>query len=155
MHTAGWPLESDTYGGSFFYHMEDNLVAVGFVVGLGYTNPFLSPYEEFQLYKTHPAIRSFLEGGKRVAYGARAIAAGGLQSLPELAFPGGCLIGDDAGFLNASRIKGSHAAIKSGMLAAEAAHAALAAGRAGDRLEAYPDAFRDSWLFEIGRASCR
>jgi electron-transferring-flavoprotein dehydrogenase len=148
MHTAGWPLESDTYGGSFFYHMEDNLVAVGFVVGLGYTNPFLSPYEEFQRYKTHPAIRSFLEGGKRIAYGARAITAGGLQSLPKLVFPGGALIGDDAGFLNASRIKGSHAAMKSGMLAAEALADALQAGRESDELAAYPEAFRSSWLHE-------
>ncbi|MCC7483358.1 MAG: electron transfer flavoprotein-ubiquinone oxidoreductase [Burkholderiales bacterium] len=153
MHTAGWPLENDTYGGSFFYHMEDNLAAVGFVVGLGYRNPYLSPYEEFQRYKTHPAIRAFLEGGKRLAYGARAISAGGLQSLPKLVFPGGCLIGDDAGFLNASRIKGSHAAIKSGMLAAQAAFDAIAAGRAGDELSAYPEAFRASWLHdELHRA---
>jgi electron-transferring-flavoprotein dehydrogenase len=148
VHTAGWPLDSGTYGGSFLYHFENNLVAVGFVVGLAYTNPYLSPYEEFQRYKTHPAIRGFFEGGKRIAYGARAIAAGGLQSLPKVVFPGGCLIGDDAGFLNASRIKGSHSAIKSGMMAAEAAHAALAAGRAGDELAAYPDAFRQSWLFD-------
>ncbi|MDH3319862.1 MAG: electron transfer flavoprotein-ubiquinone oxidoreductase [Betaproteobacteria bacterium] len=148
VHTAGWPLDSATYGGSFLYHFENNLVAVGFVVGLGYRNPYLSPYEEFQRYKTHPAIRGTFEGGKRVAYGARAIAAGGLQSLPKLVFPGGCLIGDDAGFLNASRIKGSHGAIKSGMLAAEAAHAALAAGRAGDELAAYPEAFQQSWLFD-------
>ncbi len=148
VHTAGWPLDSDTYGGSFLYHLDNHQAAVGFVVGLGYSNPYLSPYEEFQRYKTHPAIRGFLEGGKRVAYGARAITAGGLQSLPELAFPGGCLIGDDAGFLNASRIKGSHCAIKSGMLAAEAAHAALGAGRAGDTLAAYPAAFRQSWLFD-------
>jgi len=119
-----------------------------FVVGLGYANPYLSPYEEFQRFKTHPAIRTFLEGGKRVAYGARAIAAGGLQSLPKLVFPGGALVGDDAGFLNASRIKGSHAAIKSGMLAAEAAVAALKAGRTHDELAAYPDAFRSSWLYE-------
>jgi electron-transferring-flavoprotein dehydrogenase len=148
VHTAGWPLESDTYGGSFLYHFENNLVAVGFVVGLAYTNPYLAPFEEFQRYKTHPAIRDTFEGGKRIAYGARAIAAGGLQSLPRLVFPGGCLIGDDAGFLNASRIKGSHCAIKSGMLAAEAAHAALQAGRAGDELAAYPEAFRQSWLFD-------
>jgi electron-transferring-flavoprotein dehydrogenase len=148
VHTAGWPLDTDTYGGSFLYHFENNLVAVGFVVGLAYTNPYLSPYEEFQRYKTHPAIRGFLEGGKRVAYGARAITAGGLQSLPKLVFSGGCLIGDDAGFLNASRIKGSHAAIKSGMMAAEAAHAALAAGRAADELSAYPEAFGQSWLFD-------
>ena len=153
IHTAGWPLESDTYGGSFLYHMEDNLVAVGFVVGLGYSNPYLSPYEEFQRYKTHPAIRPFFEGGKRLTYGARAIAAGGLQSLPKLVFPGGCLIGDDAGFLNASRIKGSHAAMKSGMLAAEATFAALASGRAGDELADYPAAFRASWLHdELRRA---
>jgi electron-transferring-flavoprotein dehydrogenase len=148
VHTAGWPLQSDTYGGSFLYHFENNLVAVGFVVGLGYTNPHLSPYEEFQRYKTHPAIRGTFEGGKRVAYGARAIAAGGLQSLPKLVFPGGCLVGDDAGFLNASRIKGSHGAIKSGMLAAEAAHAALETGRAADELADYPEAFRQSWLFD-------
>ena len=134
VHTAGWPLAADTYGGSFLYHFENNQVAAGFVVGLGYSNPYLSPYEEFQRYKTHPAIRPFLEGGKRLAYGARAIAAGGLQSLPKLVFPGGCLVGDDAGFLNASRIKGSHAAMKSGMLAAEAAFAALRAGRAHDEL---------------------
>jgi electron-transferring-flavoprotein dehydrogenase len=153
VHTAGWPLASDTYGGSFLYHLENHQVAVGFVVGLAYTNPYLAPHEEFQRFKTHPAIRGFLEGGKRVAYGARAIAAGGMQSLPELVFPGGCLIGDDAGFLNASRIKGTHGAIKSGMMAAEAAHAAISAGRSGDRLDAYPDAFRDSWLFdELWRA---
>lgn len=153
IHTAGWPLASDTYGGSFLYHLENNQVAIGFVVGLGYSNPYLSPYEEFQRYKTHPAIRSFIEGGKRLAYGARAISAGGLQSLPKLVFPGGCLIGDDAGFLNASRIKGSHAAIKSGMLAAEAAFAALQAARANDELGAYPEAFRESWLHdELHRA---
>jgi electron-transferring-flavoprotein dehydrogenase len=148
MHTAGWPLDRKTYGGSFLYHLDNNQVSVGFVVGLAYTNPYLSPYEEFQRFKTHPAIRGWLEGGKRVAYGARAITAGGLQSLPKLVFPGGCLIGDDAGFLNASRIKGSHCAIKSGMLAAEAACEALGAGRSGDELRAYPDAFKRSWLFD-------
>jgi electron-transferring-flavoprotein dehydrogenase len=148
VHSAGWPLAPSTYGGSFLYHMEDHLVSVGFVVGLAYANPYLSPYEEFQRYKTHPRIRAFLEGGKRLAYGARAIAAGGLMSLPKLVFPGGVLIGDDAGFLNASRIKGSHGAIKSGMLAAEAAFSALQAGRSGDELEAYPAAFRNSWLFD-------
>ena len=153
IHTAGWPLGPDTYGGSFLYHLEDNQISIGFVVGLGYRNPFLSPYEEFQRYKTHPAIRSFLEGGKRIAYGARAISAGGLQSLPKTVFPGGCLIGDEAGFLNASRIKGSHAAMKSGMLAAEAAFAALRAGRSHDELGGYPDAFRHSWLHdELHRA---
>jgi electron-transferring-flavoprotein dehydrogenase len=122
-------------------------------VGLAYTNPYLSPYEEFQRYKTHPEIRSFLEGGKRIAYGARAITAGGIQALPKLVFPGGCLIGDDAGFLNASRIKGSHAAIKSGMLAAEALCDALQSGREGDELTAYPESFRESWLHdELRRA---
>ena len=148
IHSAGWPLAADTYGGSFLYHMQDNLVSVGFVVGLAYTNPYLDPYEEFQRYKTHPDIRTFLEGGRRIAYGARAIAAGGLMSLPRLTFPGGCLVGDEAGFLNASRIKGSHAAIKSGMLAAEAAFDALQAGRSGDELDAYNAAFQDSWLFD-------
>jgi electron-transferring-flavoprotein dehydrogenase len=148
VHTAGWPLDSATYGGSYLYHLENNLVAVGFVVGLAYTNPFLSPFEEFQRYKTHSAIRGFFEGGKRIAYGARAITAGGLQSLPKLAFPGGALIGDDAGFLNVSRIKGSHAAIKSGMLAADAAYEAVKAARASDELSAYPEAFKTSWLHE-------
>jgi len=148
VHTAGWPLSSDTYGGSFLYHFDDNKVAVGFVVGLNYSNPWLSPFEEFQRYKTHPAIRHFLEGGKRLSYGARAITAGGLNSLPDFTFPGGCLIGCDAGFLNASRIKGSHAAIKTGMLAAEAAYEAIAAGRTSDRLTAYPEAFRASWLHD-------
>jgi electron-transferring-flavoprotein dehydrogenase len=148
IHTAGWPLDANTYGGSFLYHQEANQVSVGFVVGLGYSNPYLSPYEEFQRFKTHAAIRAFLEGGKRVAYGARAITAGGLQSLPKLVFPGGALIGDEAGFLNASRIKGSHAAIKSGMLAAEAAVPALKEGREGDELQSYPESFRASWLHE-------
>ncbi len=148
IHSAGWPLDRETYGGSFLYHFENNQVAVGFVVGLGYSNPYLNPYEEFQRYKTHPAIRGFFEGGKRIAYGARAITAGGLQSLPRMIFPGGCLIGDNAGFLNAPRIKGSHCAIKSGMLAAEAAFDALASGRSADQLTAYPEAFRKSWLFE-------
>jgi electron-transferring-flavoprotein dehydrogenase len=153
VHTAGWPLDADTYGGSFLYHMENRQVAVGYVVGLGYRNPYLSPFEEFQRYKTHPAIRRFFEGARRIAYGARAISAGGLQSLPKLVFPGGMLVGDDAGFLNASRIKGSHAAMKSGMLAAEAIHAAIGSGRVGDELEAYPAAFRASWLHdELHRA---
>lgn len=148
IHSAGWPLPSDTYGGAFLYHYGENKVAVGYVVGLGYSNPYLSPFEEFQRFKTHPEIRGFFEGGKRLAYGARAIAAGGLQSLPKLVFPGGALIGDDAGFLNASRIKGSHAAIKSGMLAAEAVAEALAAERSGDELSRYPETFRASWLHE-------
>jgi len=148
IHTAGWPLASDTYGGSFCYHYGDNLVAIGYVVGLGYTNPYLSPFEEFQRYKTHPKIRPMLEGGKRIAYGARAIAAGGLQALPRMIFPGGALIGDDAGLLNGSRIKGSHSALKSGMLAAEAVAEALADQRARDNLTAYPGKFRESWLYE-------
>jgi electron-transferring-flavoprotein dehydrogenase len=148
MHTAGWPLATDTYGGSFMYHFENNLAAVGFVVGLGYRNPYLSPFEEFQRYKTHPHIRQFLEGGRRVGYGARAIVAGGLQALPQLVFPGGCLIGDDAGFLNAPRIKGSHAAIKTGMLAADTVAEALARGRSRDRLDDYPESFRASWLYD-------
>ncbi len=153
VHTAGWPLDSATYGGSFLYHLDDNKVAVGYVVGLNYRNPYLSPYEEFQRYKTHPAIREFLAGGKRLAYGARAITAGGINALPKFTFPGGCLIGCDAGFLNASRIKGSHAAIKTGMLAAEAAFEALGAGRAGDELGGYAEAFRASWLHdELHRA---
>lgn len=148
VHTAGWPLDTDTYGGSYLYHLDNNLVAVGFVVGLGYSNPYLSPFEEFQRYKTHPAIRGFFDGAKRVSYGARAIAAGGLQSLPKLAFPGGVLIGDDAGFLNASRIKGSHAAIKSGMLAADAAYSAIAMERTSDELSEFPAAFEASWLHD-------
>jgi len=153
IHTAGWPLDARTYGGSFLYHLDNHQVMTGFVVGLGYTNPYLSPFEEFQRYKTHPAIRHFLEGGKRVSYGARAITAGGLMALPQLTFAGGALVGDDAGFLNASRIKGSHAAIKTGMLAAEAAFDAISAGRQRDELTAYPQAFRQSWLHdELHRA---
>lgn len=148
IHTAGWPLDNKTYGGSFLYHLENNQVAVGYVVGLAYENPYLSPYEEFQRYKTHPAIRTFFEGGKRISYGARAIAAGGLQSLPKLTFPGGALIGCEAGFLNASRIKGSHAAIKTGMLAADAAFDALSANRQHDELIGYASAFEESWLHE-------
>jgi electron-transferring-flavoprotein dehydrogenase len=148
IHTAGWPLDTKTYGGSFLYHLENNQVAVGYVVGLAYENPYLSPYEEFQRYKTHPEIRKFFEGGKRISYGARAITAGGLQSLPKLTFRGGALIGCDAGFLNASRIKGSHAAIKSGMMAADAAFEALGASRQHDELTAYSQAFKESWLHE-------
>ncbi len=146
LHTAGWPLDSQTYGGSFLYHMDNNQVAVGMVVGLDYANPWLSPFEEFQRYKTHPALRGTFEGAKRIAYGARTITAGGLLSLPKLVFPGGALIGCEAGFLNASRIKGSHAAIKSGMMAAEACFDALAGGRRQDELDAYPAAFEGSWL---------
>jgi electron-transferring-flavoprotein dehydrogenase len=148
VHSGGWPMQPDTYGGGFLYHLENNQVAVGFVVGLGYENPHLSPYEEFQRFKTHPAIRKFLEGGKRVAYGTRALTAGGLQSLPKTIFPGGVLIGDDAGYLNAARIKGSHCAIKTGALAAEACFASLAGNRQRDELTAYPEAFRNSWLYD-------
>ncbi|AMP00640.1 FAD binding domain protein [Collimonas arenae] len=148
VHTAGWPLDTQTYGGSFLYHLENNQVAVGYVVGLAYENPYLSPYEEFQRYKTHPEISKFFQGGKRISYGARAITAGGLQSLPKLTFPGGALIGCDAGFLNASRIKGSHAAIKTGMLAANAAFEALGNNRQFDELTAYSQAFEQSWLHE-------
>ena len=148
MHSAGWPLDSHTYGGAFLYHLDDAKVAVGLVVGLDYRNPWLSPFEEFQRFKTHPSIRPMFEGGKRIGYGARALTAGGLLSLPRLVFPGGCLVGCEAGFLNASRIKGSHAAIKSGMLAAEAIAQAVAADRRADVLEAYPRAFEASWLHE-------
>lgn len=148
MHTGGWPMASDTYGGGFVYHLEGNLVSIGYVVGLAYSNPYLSPFEEFQRYKLHPLVHPFLEGGKRIAYGARALTAGGLQALPKLIFPGGALIGDDAGFLNAARIKGSHAALKTGMLAAEALAEAIGAGRSGDELTDYPRRFRESWLYE-------
>ncbi len=148
IHSTGWPLDAKTYGGSFLYHLENNQVMVGYVVGLAYENPYLSPYEEFQRYKTHPEIRKFFEGGKRISYGARAITAGGLQCLPKLVFAGGALIGCDAGFLNMSRIKGSHAAIKSGMLAAEAAFGALGEQRQHDELASYPVAFEQSWLHE-------
>ncbi|MCJ0763934.1 electron transfer flavoprotein-ubiquinone oxidoreductase [Variovorax terrae] len=154
MHTAGWPMDNSTYGGAFLYHMEDNKVTLGFITGLDYANPYLSPFEEFQRWKTHPNIRWYLEGdeaqgikpGKRLGYGARAITAGGLLSLPKTVFPGGALVGCDAGYLNVSRIKGSHAAIKTGMLAAEAAYAAVTAGRQHDELTAYPEAFENSWL---------
>jgi electron-transferring-flavoprotein dehydrogenase len=146
VHTAGWPLDADTYGGSFLYHAADNRIAIGFVVGLDYANPWLSPFEEFQRFKTHPAVAKHLADGRRISYGARAITAGGLLSLPKTVFPGGALVGCDAGYLNASRIKGSHAAIKSGMLCAESLFEALAAGRSGDVLSAYPQAFEKSWL---------
>ena len=156
LHSAGWPLDENTYGGSFLYHMEGNQVALGFVVGLDYANPWLSPYEEFQRWKTHPNIRWYFEGpkgAKRLAYGARALTVGGLLSLPRTVFPGGALVGCEAGFLNASRIKGSHAAIKTGMLAADAAFAALGEGRQHDELTAYPEAFERSWLHaELNKA---
>src|SRR5919202_2250582 len=145
IHTQGWPLD-DAWGGGFLYHQADNQVALGFVVALNYRNPWLSPFEEFQRWKQHPAIRSILEGGRRVSYGARAINEGGWQSVPKLAFPGGALIGCSAGFVNVPRIKGSHTAMKSGMLAAEAAFEAIAADRAGDVLQAYSDALHSSWV---------
>ena len=148
VHTAGWPMDEQTYGGGFLYHLEGNKVTLGFVTGLDYQNPWISPFEEMQRWKTHPAIRAHIEGGKRIGYGARAITAGGLLSIPKLVFPGGALVGCEAGMLNAARIKGSHAAIKTGMLAAEAAAAALKAGRSHDELEAYPQAFEKSWLHE-------
>jgi electron-transferring-flavoprotein dehydrogenase len=148
-HTQGWPLDNKTGGGSFMYHLEDNQVAIGFVVHLNYWNPHLSPFDEFQRFKQHPAIRPFLEGGKRVAYGARAINEGGLQSIPKLTFPGGALIGCAAGFVNVPRIKGSHNAMKTGMLAAEAVFARLQAGsEGGDEVTQYPVTLRDSWVWE-------
>ena len=148
VHTAGWPMRDQTFGGGFLYHLADNKVTLGFVIGLDYRNPFLSPFEEMQRWKTHPAIRAHLEGGKRIGYGARAINNGTPQALPKTVFPGGALVGCDAGYLNAARIKGSHAAIKSGMLCAEALASALVAGRQRDELLAYPQAFEQSWLNE-------
>jgi len=161
LHSSGWPLDADTYGGSFLYHAEDNKVVVGFVVGLDYQNPYLSPFEEFQRFKTHPNVRWYFDGddehgvkpAKRISYGARSITAGGLLALPKTVFPGGALIGCEAGYMNASRIKGSHSAIKTGMLAAEAAFEALAAGRQHDELTAYPESFKASWLWtELNKA---
>ena len=156
VHTAGWPLQSDTYGGGFLYHLEDNLVTLGFITGLDYANPYISPFEEMQRWKTHQNIRWYLEGdeskgikpAKRLSYGARAITAGGILSLPKFVFPGGALVGCEAGVLNVSRIKGSHAAIKTGMMAAEAAYEAIVAGRQGDTLTAYETAFENSWLYD-------
>ena len=152
VHSAGYPMDNADYGGGFVYHLQEpdgqRLISIGLVVGLGYRNPYLSPYEEFQRFKLHPMIRRFIEGGKRLAYGARAISAGGLPSLPRCVFPGGLLIGDDAGFLNPARIKGSHAAIKSGMLAAHSAFTALKAGRSGDSLDDFTQAFESSWLYK-------
>jgi electron-transferring-flavoprotein dehydrogenase len=147
LHTIGWPLDSKTYGGSFLYHLADNQVAIGFVVGLDYQNPHLSPYDEMQRFKTHPAIRSVFEGGRRISYGARTLSEGGFQSMPGLVFPGGALMGDGAGFLNVAKIKGTHTAMKSGMLAAEAAFEAVAADRSSDQLDSYPQAVKDSWIW--------
>jgi len=148
VHSAGWPMDDETFGGGFLYHLEGNKVTLGFVIGLDYTNPYMSPFEEMQRWKTHPAIRAHIEGGKRLSYGARAINNGTPQALPKTVFPGGALVGCDAGYLNAARIKGSHAAIKSGMLCAEALFAAVTAGRSADELSAYPEAFEKSWLKE-------
>ena len=145
IHTQGWPLD-DAWGGGFIYHQANNQVAIGFVVALDYKNPWLSPFEEFQRWKQHPSIRPLLEGGRRVSYGARVINEGGWQSVPRLVFPGGALIGCSAGFVNVPRIKGSHTAMKSGMLAAEAAYDAIVADRAGDELATYPETLNASWI---------
>jgi electron-transferring-flavoprotein dehydrogenase len=147
-HTVGWPLDHGTYGGAFLYHLEDNQVAVGFVVGLNYRNPHLSPFDEMQRFKTHPAIRPTFEGGRRIAYGARALIEGGFQSIPKLTFPGGVLIGDSAGFMNLPRIKGSHTAMKSGMVAAEAVFEAVSTDDAPAEVTAYPAALKESWLWD-------
>lgn len=160
VHTIGWPLDTKTYGGSWMYHMEDNQVSIGFVVGLDYQNPYLSPFMEMQRFKTHPEVRKYLEGGRRVAYGARALVEGGFQSLPKLTFPGGLLIGDTAGFLNVPKIKGNHTAMKSGMLAADALAVMLAGDEGGNAPEnaveqthgaecsAYPEALKNSWIYK-------
>jgi len=148
VHTVGWPLSTDTYGGSFLYHLENHQVAVGFVIGLDYTNPYLSPFDEMQRYKTHPAIRPTFEGGRRIAYGARALSEGGLQSIPKLTFPGGLLIGDTAGFLNVPKIKGTHTAMKSGMTAAEACFDALRADAPPAEVTSYPERLKATWLWD-------
>ncbi len=145
-HTLGWPLDDQTGGGSWMYHFGDNYISIGLVVDLSYANPYLSPFDEFQRFKHHPEVSKFLKGGKRIAYGARAIVKGGVQSLPKLAFPGGVLIGDSAGFVNQARIKGSHNAIKTGMLGAEALFAAVAAGRSGDEVAEYEASYKKSWV---------
>jgi electron-transferring-flavoprotein dehydrogenase len=147
IHTQGWPL-TDAWGGGFLYHQENGQVALGFVVALDYSNPYLSPFEEMQRWKTHPAIRREIEGGRRLSYGARAINEGGLQAIPKLVFPGGALIGCSAGFVNVPRIKGTHTAMKSAMLAADAAFEAIQAGRSGDLLEDYPEALDKSWVIK-------
>ena len=150
IHTVGWPMDHNTYGGSWMYHMENNQISVGYVVGLDYANPYLSPFDEMQRFKTHPAIRKYLEGGERVTYGARALVEGGYQSLPRLSFDGGILIGDTAGFLNVPKIKGNHTAMKSGMVAAESLYDYLAGGRETSEREchAYPENLKQSWVFE-------
>ena len=156
MHTLGWPLDRSTYGGSFLYHLEDHQVAVGFVVGLDYANPHLGPFDEFQRFKTHPKIRPTFEGGRRIAYGARAISEGGLQSIPRLTFPGGLLVGDTAGFLNVPKIKGTHTAMKSGITAAEAIFDALhgaapeaaASGAGAVEIADYRPRLEGTWLWD-------
>ncbi|MBA1243512.1 electron transfer flavoprotein-ubiquinone oxidoreductase [Pseudomonas japonica] len=149
VHTAGWPLDDANPGGSFLYHLENNQVVVGLIVDLSYSNPFLSPFDEFQRYKHHPVVKQYLEGGKRVSYGARAIAKGGFNSLPKMVFPGGALVGCDLGTLNFAKIKGSHTAMKSGMLAADAAvERLLADSEGGDVLSAYPESFKASWVYD-------
>ena len=148
VHTIGWPLDTGTYGGSFLYHLEDNQVSVGFVIGLDYTNPHLSPFDEFQRFKTHPSVRPTFEGGRRIAYGARALNEGGFQSIPKLAFPGGVLVGCGAGFMNVPKIKGSHTAMKSGMIAAECVAEAMSAGEGGGEVSAYDTALRNSWVYD-------
>jgi len=152
IHTVGWPLSQGTYGGSWMYHFGENLVSYGFVVGLDYANPWLSPFEEMQRLKLHPEVRKHLEGGRRVSYGARALSEGGFQAIPRLVFPGGALIGDTAGFLNAPKIKGTHCAMKSGMLAAEAVADALANGRPAEP-STYEERFRQSWLYRELKAA--
>lgn len=147
-HTTGWPMDNRTYGGSFLYHLEDNQVVVGFVIGLDYENPHLSPFDEFQRFKTHPKIRAVLEGGRRISYGARALSEGGIQSLPKLTFPGGLLVGDTAGFLNVPKIKGTHTSMKSGMLAAEAVFDMLSRESLENEATTYPEALRESWLYD-------
>ncbi len=147
VHTTGWPMDNMTYGGSFLYHLENNQVAVGFVVGLDYQNPWMSPFDEFQRFKTHPAIRGYFEDGRRIAYGARAISEGGFQSMPKLTFPGGMLVGDAAGFMNNAKIKGTHTAMKSGMTAAEAVYDALAQ-EGGKEVFGYPEKIRASWIWD-------
>ncbi len=149
IHGVGWPLDSATYGGAFLYHLDNNQVSVGFVVALDYQNPYLSPFEEFQRFKTHPKIRPFFEGGRRIAYGARALNEGGFQSIPKLTFPGGVIVGCSAGFLNVPKIKGIHGAMKSGLVAGEALFGALQSGRSGhDEVTEYPDALKQSWLWQ-------
>ncbi len=148
VHTVGWPMDMQTYGGSFLYHLEGNQVAVGFVIGLDYKNPHLSPFDEFQRFKTHPAVRPTFEGGRRISYGARALSEGGYQSIPKLVFPGGALVGDTAGFLNVPKIKGTHTAMKSGIVCADAVFEALGADAAVPIVEAYPEALKKSWVWD-------